>query len=121
MTHSKSQTTTVIHVSINDEINNEGTTNENFSVRNHPVVRGREVEENELLAGAAVCIVGQTVVEEMYEHQEPLGSLLGVDPTACRVIGVVEKRGPSVGQDTVFITLIHVNSVTPRLDTHRNC
>src|SRR5690625_6462829 len=33
-----SQTATVIHGSINDEINIEGTTNEYFSVRNHQVV-----------------------------------------------------------------------------------
>lgn len=110
-----SQTATVIHGSINDEINIEGTTNEYFSVRNHPVVRGRAFEENELLAGAAVCVVGQTVVDEMYEHQEPLGSLLRIDRTACRVIGVLEKKGLSGGQDPDHIILMPIKSVQRRL------
>lgn len=106
---------TVVLGSANEDMSIEGTTNEYFSVRNHAVVRGREFEPDELIAGAAVCIIGQTVIDEMYGHQEPLGSLLRIGKTACQVIGVLEAKGSSRGQDPDRIILMPIKSVQRRL------
>lgn len=106
---------TVVFGNANENIKVEGTTNEYFSVRNHPVASGREFEPEELASGAAVCILGQTVVDEMYLHREPLGSTLRVGRTACRVIGILETKGLSMGQDPDRIILMPIKAVQRRL------
>jgi len=106
---------TAVFGNANETISVEGTTNEFFDVRNHHLAYGREFETAELRAGAAVCIIGRTVVEEMYLEQEPLGTTLRLDRTACRVIGVLEEKGTSMGQDRDKTIIMPLKAVQRRL------
>lgn len=106
---------TVVFGNANETIPVEGTTNDYFMVRNHAVEYGREFETSELTAGAAVCIIGKTLIEEMYLGQEPLGTTLRVGRTACGVIGVLEEKGESMGQDRDKTILMPIKAVQRRL------
>ncbi|PHQ26565.1 multidrug ABC transporter substrate-binding protein [Marinobacter guineae] len=106
---------TVVIGNVNDTVPITGTTNEYFAVRNHHLDYGRVFEANELSSGAAVCIIGKTLIEEMYLGQEPLGSTIRVGRTACRVIGVLEEKGESMGQDRDKAILMPVKAVQRRL------
>jgi len=106
---------TVVYGNANETISVEGTTNEFFDVRNHHLAYGREFESAELRSGAAVCIIGRTLVEEMYLNQEPLGTTLRLDRTACRVIGVLEEKGTSMGQDRDKTIIMPLKAVQRRL------
>jgi len=55
------------------------------------------------------------VVEELFFGQEPLGSTLRVGRTACRVIGVLEEKGESMGQDRDKTILMPIKAVQRRL------
>ena len=106
---------TVVFGNANETIPVEGTTNDYFEVRNHAVDYGREFEASELTAGTAVCIIGKTLIEEMYLGQEPLGTTLRVGRTACQVIGVLEEKGESMGQDRDKTILMPIKAVQRRL------
>ncbi|WP_368075539.1 ABC transporter permease [Marinobacter lutaoensis] len=106
---------TVVIGSANDTIPVIGTTNEYFSVRNHYLDYGRGFGDGELSSGAAVCIIGKTLIEEMFLGQEALGSNIRVGRTACRVIGVLEEKGESMGQDRDKTILMPVKAVQRRL------
>jgi putative ABC transport system permease protein len=106
---------TVVIGNANDTIPVIGTTNDYFAVRNHYLDYGREFENNEQSAGAAVCIIGKTLIEEMFLGQEPLGANIRVGRTACRVIGVLEEKGESMGQDRDKTILMPVKAVQRRL------
>ncbi|MDZ7768344.1 MAG: ABC transporter permease [Woeseiaceae bacterium] len=106
---------TVVFGNANETIPVEGTTNDYFEVRNHAVEYGRKFEAGELTAGAAVCIIGKTLIEEMYLGQEPLGTTLRVGRTACQVIGVLEEKGESMGQDRDKTILMPIKAVQRRL------
>ncbi|GAA0840709.1 ABC transporter permease [Marinobacter szutsaonensis] len=106
---------TVVVGNANDTIPVIGTTNEYFSVRNHYLDYGREFEDGELSSGAAVCIIGKTLIEEMFLGQEALGANIRVGRTACRVIGVLEEKGESMGQDRDKTILMPVKAVQRRL------
>ena len=106
---------TVVIGNANDTIPVIGTTNEYFSVRNHYLDYGREFEDGELSSGAAVCIIGKTLIEEMFLGQEALGANIRVGRTACRVIGVLEEKGESMGQDRDKTILMPVKAVQRRL------
>ncbi|MGE0623161.1 MAG: ABC transporter permease [Pseudomonadales bacterium] len=106
---------TAVYGNANQTLSVEGTTNEFFAVRNHHLAYGREFEASELRSGAAVCIIGRTVVEEMYLQQEPLGTTLRLDRTACQVIGVLEEKGASMGQDRDRTIIMPLKAVQRRL------
>ncbi|MBD3642031.1 MAG: ABC transporter permease [Marinobacter sp.] len=106
---------TVVVGNANDTIPVIGTTNEYFSVRNHYLDYGREFEDGELSSGAAVCIIGKTLIEEMFLGHEALGANIRVGRTACRVIGVLEEKGESMGQDRDKTILMPVKAVQRRL------
>lgn len=106
---------TVVIGNANETIPVVGTNNNYFAVRNHEVAYGRAFEADELSAGSAVCIIGSTLIEEMYLGQEPIGTTLRVGRTACRVIGVLEEKGQSMGQDRDKTILMPVKAVQRRL------
>jgi len=51
-----------------------GTENQYFKVRNLSIKAGRQFSDSELRAGAAVCILGETVRKKLFGGQEVLGS-----------------------------------------------
>lgn len=106
---------TVVIGNANETISVIGTDNNYFAVRNHEIAYGRAFDPDELNAGSAVCIIGTTLIDEMYLGQEPLGTTLRVGRTACRVIGVLEEKGQSMGQDRDKTILMPVKAVQRRL------
>src|SRR5690606_8415014 len=112
---SVSTNATVVYGNANDTVSVQGTDNNYFAVRNHHVAEGRLFEEAELRAGSAVCIIGQTLIDEMYLGEDPLGSSLRVGRTACRVIGILEEKGESMGQDRDKTILMPIKAVQRRL------
>tara|TARA_Y100001933_G_C18953785_1_gene545041 strand:+ start:251 stop:1459 length:1209 start_codon:yes stop_codon:yes gene_type:complete len=112
---SLSRSATVVYGNANESVSVEGTTNAYFEVRNHPLAYGRPFEPAEVRSGAAVCIIGQTLVDDMYLDATPLGSTLRVGRTACRVVGVLSAKGTSMGQDRDRTVLMPIKTVQRRL------
>jgi putative ABC transport system permease protein len=110
-----SATVSVVYGNANETITVQGTNNNYFAVRNHGLERGRRFEATEIQSGAAVCIIGQTLVRDMYLGEDPLGSTLRVGRTACQVIGVLEAKGESMGQDRDKTILMPAKAVQRRL------
>ncbi len=74
-------------------------TNAFFEVRNWPVAAGRKFTEGEVRAGAAVCILGETVRTELFGQQNPFGAMVRSGNFSCRVIGVLFSKGQSIASD----------------------
>ena len=93
-----------------------GTTADYLVVQNWLLALGRAFEPGEEAAGAAVCILGQTVRDKLYGGADPLGETLRVRGLACEVIGVLSPRGAgSFGQDQDDVVLIPVKTMHRRL------
>jgi putative ABC transport system permease protein len=88
-----------------------GSTNEWFETGNWKLTSGRIFEADEQRAGAAVCLIGETVRREIYggtAGQTGLGSLLRVKQFSCDVIGILASKGQGgMGDqdDTVVVPL----------------
>lgn len=86
-----------------------GSNNDYFSVANWTLAKGREFSGSELRAGAAVCIIGDTVRRELFGNQSPLGDKLRLNKISCQVIGLLEAKGQSMGgrdqDDLILIPL----------------
>jgi putative ABC transport system permease protein len=98
-----------------------GTTNAYFLANNRALVDGRLFEDAELLTGAAVCIIGETVRRELFGTAEPVGSRLRVRQLSCEVIGLMEAKGQgAMGQDLDDLVVMPIETVQRRLVGHRN-
>ncbi|MBV9421241.1 MAG: ABC transporter permease [Alphaproteobacteria bacterium] len=86
-----------------------GTTNTFFTAREWPVVLGRQFTVSELMAGKAVCVLGETVRSDLFGDSDPIGQRIRLDKVSCEVVGVLQSKGKSsFGQDpddTVIIPL----------------
>jgi len=84
-----------------------GTTPEYLLIRNWPVGQGRPFTTDEAKSGAPVCLVGQTVANNLFaEGEEPLGTTIRVKNFPLRVVGVLSAKGQSTfGQDQDDVVL----------------
>ncbi len=87
-----------------------------LAVREWPLSAGRVFDEGEMRSGKAVCIIGQTLVRELFGAQDPLGVAIRVGGTSCQVIGVLSPKGQSiVGQDQDNVVLLPLTTFQRRL------
>ena len=89
-----------------------GSTNEWFDTGNWKLSRGRIFDPDEQRAGAAVCVIGETVRREIYDGtpgQTGLGERLRVKQFSCDVIGILASKGQGgMGdQDDVVVVPLH--------------
>ena len=73
-----------------------GSSNDWFETGNWKLASGRLFEADEQRAGAAVCIIGETVRRELYSGtvgQTGLGEQLRVKQFSCSVIGILAAKG----------------------------
>ncbi|MEN7535693.1 ABC transporter permease [Aurantiacibacter flavus] len=91
----------------------EGVSRAFMDARGITLDQGRLFTDEEESAGANVCIVGPTVVEEMFGAvPSPLGERMRLDNVSCQVIGVFASRGNVGGggddDNSVFMPLTNV-------------
>ena len=89
-----------------------GSSNAWFETGNWRLAAGRKFEDAEQSAGAAVCIIGETVRREIYGGQagrRGLGEQLRIKQFSCEVIGVLASKGQAAmgndQDDTVLVPL----------------
>ena len=79
-------------------------------VSNHWVERGRFFSPIDLERRATVCLVGTKVVEALGLGADPIGAEISIDTGAFTVIGVMEKKGESLGSDQDELVMIPITS-----------
>ncbi|HLA64152.1 MAG TPA: ABC transporter permease, partial [Rhodothermales bacterium] len=91
------------------------------AVRNWEIAEGSFFGEREVRARAKVAVIGQTVAEELFPGQNPVGAQIRIRNVPFRVIGVLASKGSSgMGGDEDDVILAPVSSVLYRLAGGRN-
>jgi macrolide transport system ATP-binding/permease protein len=71
-----------------------GSTTDFLSIRNwNRLDLGRAFTEREVLSGSQVCLIGQTIVRELFGDRNPLGEEIRVRNVPLTVIGVLSEKG----------------------------
>ena len=93
-----------------------GTTDAYFQTNNWKLASGRIFEDAEEKAGAAVCLVGETVRRELFGSANALGEQLRVKQFSCEIIGVLASKGrAAMGNDQDDIVLLPLHTVQRRV------
>jgi putative ABC transport system permease protein len=84
-----------------------GSTADYLATRNWAVTSGRAFSDAEERAGKAVCLLGDTVRDDLFGAQDPLGQRVRLGKLSCSVIGVLEEKGESAfGSDQDDFVLV---------------
>jgi putative ABC transport system permease protein len=81
-----------------------------FDAGNWKLAAGRRFEPAELRAGAAVCVIGETVRRALFEQRDPLGELVRVKQFSCTVVGLLASKGQGamgIDQDDMVLLPLH--------------
>ena len=72
-----------------------------FAIRNWPVASGRPMSEQDQVDAARVCLIGQTVYQNLFgRYENPIGATILIKNVPMQVIGLLESKGQSgFGQD----------------------
>ena len=106
------QVAQVEYNSQNWSTNVQGVTPSYLPIRNWAVVEGRPLTEDDERIAARVCLLGQTVVKNLFgEHTNPVGAVVRVKNVEMQVAGVLAAKGQSGwGQDQDDVVLIPFSS-----------
>jgi putative ABC transport system permease protein len=93
-----------------------GSTNAWLDAGNWKLADGRVFTEDELRAGAAVCLIGQTVRRELFGAGLALGEQLRVKQISCEVIGLLASKGQGAfGNDQDDLVLVPIKTLQRRI------
>ena len=87
-----------------------GTTPEFQRVRNLFVDTGSYVSQSDVDTKAKVVVLGTKVKEELFGDQNALGQVVMLSDARYRVVGVMQKKGTSLGWDVDDVIFIPVTS-----------
>ncbi len=92
------------------EVTIMGSTASLYHVRQLSMSRGQFLPESEMDLASPVCVLGYTLNKELFGHEQSLGKWVRVNQYRCRVIGVLEEEGMSIGIDMGDILIMPVAS-----------
>jgi len=66
-------------------------------VNDLPVARGRPLNESDANSRALVCVIGDEVARQLFEHRDPLGQDIRLGGWRLTVVGIGEHKGAAFG------------------------
>jgi putative ABC transport system permease protein len=73
---------------------------EYLALKNWKVVRGGMYTDVDVERANNICVLGQTIVDQLFGSQDPVGETIRVNNEPCLVAGVLDVKGQSAtGQD----------------------
>jgi putative ABC transport system permease protein len=87
-----------------------GSTSELFDVRELSMAQGRFLPQGKSQRADAICVLGYKLKQELFGNDSPLGRFVRIGERRFRVIGLLSKKGESLGLDMSDVAVIPVVS-----------
>lgn len=93
-----------------------GTSVDYPDVRNFYPVAGNFFNEQDVISGARVAVIGQTVYEDLFPDGEPpMGETIRINNVSFRIIGLLQEKGGSGFNDQDDLILVPITAAQRRL------
>jgi putative ABC transport system permease protein len=87
-----------------------------FFIRDWRIERGEYFTEQDIRAATKVCLLGRTVVDNLFEGVDPIGQTIRIRNIPFKVIGTLQPKGQNMmGQDQDDIIIAPYTTVQKRL------
>ena len=105
-----------VNGNVNWQTSITGTTADYLGCRGYAISEGRIFSETEEASGALVCVVGATVVKELFDGDDPIGKRIRVGRISCAVVGALASKGEAaMGMDQDDVILIPIRAFQRRV------
>ncbi len=94
-----------------------GSTASFLKIHHLQMSRGTFLPEGDATLARPVCVIGNKISRELFADQSPLGEQIRLAGYRCRVIGVLEGQGRSLGMDTDELVVVPVAFAQMLLNT----
>jgi putative ABC transport system permease protein len=94
-----------------------GSTPAFFEIRGLSMAQGRFLPPGDPTRGAAVCVLGYKLKKELFGNTSPLGAWTRIGDRRFQVIGVLAKKGQSLGHDMGDVAVVPVASALALFNT----
>ncbi len=90
---------------------------EYLDIRTYKVERGEMFTDEDLKSSKKVCVVGNTIVKNLFTNgEDPLGKVIRFNKTPFKIIGVLEAKGyNSMGMDQDDIIIAPFTTIQKRI------
>ena len=107
----------VVNGALNWKTTMQGVSPDYLTIRNWPLKEGIPFSENDISSASKVCLLGQTVVDNVFSPgEDPLGKVIRFNNIPFKVIGVLSKKGETAfGQDQDDIIIALYTTVQQRI------
>ena len=93
-----------------------GVNNKYFNIRKYTIGTGRSFTDSEIQSYAKVCLVGQTIVENLFGKSDPIGQTIRFKNIPLLIIGVLGEKGENgMGQDQDDLIMAPYTTVQKRI------
>jgi len=94
----------------------QGVSPEYLAIRNWPLKDGIAFTQDNVNKADKVCLIGQTVVENIFGSEDPVGKIIRFNKIPFKVIGVLGEKGENAfGQDQDDIIIAPYTTVQKRI------
>jgi putative ABC transport system permease protein len=106
----------VINGALNWPTTIQGVSPDYLSIRNWPLKDGITFTQEHVNSADKVCLIGQTVVENIFGSEDPVGKIVRFNKIPFKVIGVLAEKGENAfGQDQDDIIIAPYTTVQKRI------
>jgi putative ABC transport system permease protein len=93
-----------------------GVSPEYFTIRRWEFERGATFTSADVERNAAVCVIGQTLVDNLYPREDPIGRVLRVKDMPCVIVGTLKPHGAGPnGQDQDDFVILPYTTAQKRI------
>ncbi len=90
-------------------------------IRSWPIAQGSMFSEQDVKSLGKVCVVGKTIVDQLFPDQEVIGQTLRIRNLPFRIVGVLSAKGYNInGSDQDDIVIIPYTSHMKRVSRRAN-
>ncbi|MGB3345097.1 MAG: ABC transporter permease [Aequorivita sp.] len=93
-----------------------GVSEEYFNILSREIALGEVFTAEDVKAASKVCVIGETIREELFSGRDPIGSQIRINKVPFTVIGLLKEQGQgAMGQDQDDIIIAPYTTIQNRL------
>jgi putative ABC transport system permease protein len=96
------------------DVNADGIQPDYEWLRDVTVAEGRFITDDDIDNWSKACVIGSEVKKQLFPHEDPIGKEVEIDSQSSTVVGVLNPKGRSGGQDADKALLFPITSLQKR-------
>ena len=85
-------------------------------IRSWPVASGTFFTDQDVRGATKVCVLGKTIVDELFAGQDPVGEIIRINKLPFRILGVLSPKGDNAfGRDQDDIVIVPYTTAQKKL------